>query len=167
MRFVVFKEIVMTISALTVANYFLELAWQESKQLTNMQLQKLVYFAHGAKLAVIGEPLIKEDVNAWKMGPVIPELYAKLKRYGSGSILDPIHVSEPIPSNVVDKQCIEFVWSNFKDYTGIQLSSISHADGTPWKQVWSPNGFFIEIPNNLTQEYYKKILVPQSNKTNA
>lgn len=157
----------MAISALAVANYFLKLAWSDGKELTNMKLQKLVYFAHGVMLAVTDKPLIEEDVSAWKLGPVIPELYAKLKGYGASNILDPIPVKESISSDGIDKQCVEFVWSNFKDYDGMQLSRISHAEGTPWKQVWSPDGYFIEIPNDLTREYYKKILVPKSSKANA
>jgi uncharacterized phage-associated protein len=51
-------------NATEVANYLLSLARKEGKELTNMQLQKLVYFAHGAMLGVTDKPLIKEEVSA-------------------------------------------------------------------------------------------------------
>lgn len=48
-----------------------------------MQLHKLLYYAHGWYLAVVGKPLLNETVSAWKHGPVVPSLYYDLKRFGA------------------------------------------------------------------------------------
>ena len=152
----------MSISASVVANHFLELAWAENKQLTHMQLQKLVYFAHGVMLAHIGEPLINEGVSAWKFGPVIPELYDKLKEYGSRNITDKISPVDMDGLTDDHKDCINFIWSNFKKYSAIQLTDISNADGSPWHQVRVDKRYFIDIPNELTKSYYIKMLKKKS-----
>ena len=69
-----------------VANYFIDLANAKKIQITPMKLQKLIYFAHGWHLAIIGEPLIDECVQAWSYGPVIDSIYHEFKEYGSGPI---------------------------------------------------------------------------------
>ncbi len=72
--------------AAAIANEFLELARAEGRPLTPMHIQKLIYFAHGWNLALTGEPLIRERVEAWDYGPVIRALYGELKVFGSGAI---------------------------------------------------------------------------------
>src|SRR4051794_31282897 len=80
----------MPYSAAAVANYFIDLAAQESKTLTPMKVQKLVYYAHGWHLAITGEPLIDEQVEAWRWGPVIHSLYSCLAEHGNQAIRKPV-----------------------------------------------------------------------------
>ncbi len=51
-----------------IANEFLRLTRQQGKQLTNMQLQKLVFLAQGYALAIEGDPLHKHNTRAWQWG---------------------------------------------------------------------------------------------------
>src|SRR5260370_13471552 len=75
--------------AKAVANEFLELAKKDGQQLTQMQLQKLVYFAYGWYLAITGTRLIDERVEAWQWGPVVPSIYKEFKRFRSSSVREP------------------------------------------------------------------------------
>ena len=63
------------VTAFDVANYFLSIP--EYEDLTNLKLQKLVYYAQGIHLAIYGKPLFNEAIKAWEHGPVVPELYRK------------------------------------------------------------------------------------------
>src|SRR5437870_3577302 len=76
----------MAYEARAIANYFLDLAKLANQELNPMKIQKLVYYAHGWNLALDGQPLIDEAVEAWTYGPVIPSLYHEFKKYGGGPI---------------------------------------------------------------------------------
>src|SRR5437868_3345513 len=74
-----------------VANYLYALAESQGKQIDPMQMQKLVYFAHGWCLALKDAPLITERIEAWRYGPVVRELYGAFRDAGSGPITHPAY----------------------------------------------------------------------------
>jgi uncharacterized phage-associated protein len=130
--------------AAAVANAMQAKAAAEGRPLTHMQLQKLVYIAHGWHMAVTGRPLIRETVEAWKYGPVIPDLYDQLKSFGGAPVTDPVpwwdydagleRVSPPtFPTDTRD--VLDRVWAAYKHLNGLQLSTLTHQKGTPWYQV--------------------------------
>ena len=51
-----------------IANYFLDRA-QQGDAITQMKVQKLVYFAHWWHLGITKNPLIRYQVEAWSYGP--------------------------------------------------------------------------------------------------
>ena len=63
-----------------IANYILDKADKSGPSITPMQITKLVYLAHGWFLGFHKQPLIIEDVQAWRFGPVIPPVYHAFKR---------------------------------------------------------------------------------------
>ena len=67
-------------SSKAVANSFLDIAEAGNvNDISPMKLQKLVYYAHAWHLAFLGQPLIREEVQAWKFGPVIPDVYFNIQ----------------------------------------------------------------------------------------
>jgi|HubBroStandDraft_6_1064221.scaffolds.fasta_scaffold58038_1 uncharacterized phage-associated protein len=149
----------MAYPASTIANTFIGLAEQQGMKLTNMQLQKLVYIAHGFYLAIEHEPLLEEDVRAWQWGPVIRELYDELRNYGSHPVDKPIP-----PSTQIDEaadpgamQIIRNVWRAYGKLSASQLSVITHQPDTPWRQAWNerPYGY---IDNDVIAAYYRNFL---------
>lgn len=122
---------------LAVANYFIEKGLEEGKPVDPLKLQKLMYFAHGWHLAVRGTPLIDECVEAWPYGPVVPTVYHEFKHYGDSPITSPaldifgeevLRVTDPSVLEVLDK-----VWKEYRNFSGLSLSSLSHASGSPWE----------------------------------
>ena len=146
----------MPYDAKAVANSLLDLAETRGKSLDQMQVQKLVYYAHGWHLAIKNEPLIAENVQAWAYGPVIRSLYDALRGYGKQPILGrcvesnfgsdgngELMVEEYTPSIHDDPQQIEFtsallerIWEVYGRYSGVQLSNKTHAEGSPWKEIF-------------------------------
>ena len=148
------------VSAISVANEFIRLGKEENNFFTPMQLLKLVYIAHGWMLGFFGKPLINEDVEAWKYGPVIPELYQEVKNYGREKVRDEIS-SWPTFSrqslNEEEKSVIHFVYKKYGKLDGIRLSMITHQKDTPWSDIFSHEGWGDVIPNQLIRNHYMNL----------
>lgn len=69
-----------------VARYFLARAVEDGDLVTNLKMQKLVYYAYCWTLVKTGTQLFNEPMEAWSNGPVVPSLYHELKTFGSGPI---------------------------------------------------------------------------------
>ncbi|HCH1592807.1 TPA: DUF4065 domain-containing protein [Vibrio parahaemolyticus] len=157
----------MSYSPITIAKRFAQIAAERGHQpLTHMQLQKLTYIAHGYKLAMsqangFHDPLITEDVNAWKFGPVIPELYHFLKAWGGQGVPTQVFSSDNGIVNPLDDQLIQAVYQAYGEKSGVELSTLTHMPGTPWAQVWNNGGSYQNgaiIPDHLIQAYYSNFL---------
>src|ERR1700744_5120958 len=131
-----------TYSAKDIAFIFVQRGIDEGKPITQMKLQKMIYFAHGWHLADNnGEPLVSEKFEAWKFGPVIPYLYDIFRLYGKFPIVDPFWLKitcgydlpEKLDKNANDT--IESTWNLLKDIDAIQLSNWTHRDDSPWHEA--------------------------------
>jgi uncharacterized phage-associated protein len=166
-------------SAAAAANEFLKLGWNESgvPPVTQMKLQKLLYYAHGWHLAIFGKPLFDEDFEAWPWGPVVRDIYFQTKDFGKDPIVNyvsrlVVKPNEPILSARFDtpkigeeelelKSFLRAVWETHKSYTGVQLSNSTHAPGQPWAIMKERYGSLDNkptIPNDLIAEVFKKKL---------
>jgi len=163
-----------------VANEFLELAKRDGRQLTPMQLQKLVYFAYGWYLAITGERLLNERIQAWQWGPVVPSLYGALKIYGSGPITEPtvepffeetkmgfrvnrISSDDPQKDDFA-RRVVAKVWETYGRFNGIQLSSITHAPNSPWSAYYDKDVRGTDIPDEAIAEYFKGLGAAQHDR---
>ena len=147
-------------SATAVANAFIELAQRAGKTLTNMQLQKLVYIAFGYYAGFTHHRLFRDDIQAWNYGPVIPNLYHRLKIYGVGKVTVPLETDVPVIADSNEMQVIKGVWDAYGKYTAIQLSSLTHKEGTPWSYMWAKaNGRKnVPIPFELIESHYETLI---------
>jgi len=152
-----------------IANEFLKRAKEEGLALTNMQLQKLPYIAHGWGLAVTGKELVNEVPRAFPYGPVYRSLYDALKRYGSGSVSEFIHENDGTakemfgapPGDVVTTDLepdeiglLNAVWNAYKGYHAFQLSQMTHQDDSPWTIATKNTGAFSPITNEIIKAHF-------------
>jgi uncharacterized phage-associated protein len=148
-------------TALQVANEFIRLAHEKGEPVSNMKLQKLVYFAQGFYAALRkGEPMFTEGFEAWKYGPVIPELYHKFKVYFAGPIpkTHPWADSSCAPLSADEEKVVRWVFDNLGHLSAIKLSDISHKPHSPWEKVY--NGTIPQryIPIDTMAEYFSQFL---------
>jgi len=144
-------------SCLHVANRLLQLAQSTGSTLTPMQLIKLVYMCHGWMLGLYGRPLIREQVQAWKYGPVIPELYRHLRQYGGGPVTQLLPSSDEPGFSPLEANLIEQVYAQNAGYDGVQLSEMTHQIGSPWHQTWDPEVWNKVIPSEIIRAYHARL----------
>ncbi len=140
-----------------VANYLIFLASQENQEkeregITNLKLQKILYFAQAYYLAKLGKPLFAEKLEAWNYGPVVPGVYRKFKRHGSNPI-----IAEKDKSTLAekDKEILKKVWDAFGGYSASRLVEIVHAH-IPWKE--SSASADKVISHKAIKDYYSPLL---------
>ena len=131
-----------------VANFFLDCAKEEGKDLTMLKLQKLVYFAYGWTLAVLGQELFnttEHPIRRYRYGPVLESLYHEFKFLGnspidfySSGLDDPndgfktLHIAK---SDEKVRRVLARVWRLYRSLSGKDLILLTHQTGAPWDKA--------------------------------
>lgn len=121
-----------------------------------MQLIKLVYIAHGWMLALYHRPLIKDEVQAWQYGPVIPRLYNAVRSYKSHPVTNPIRSDDGALDDAAES-IISQTYGRYGRMSGPALSRLTHASRTPWDLAYVPGTFGLVIPNDLIEDHYAQL----------
>lgn len=164
----------MTWDPRSVCNLILDEADRQKRPISNLALQKLLYFAHGAFLVgTRGAPLVTGYFEAWQHGPVHPAAYLAFKVAGKKSITfratrrDLVaRVNLPI-ENPTDPRVVDYVCRIVSGYGGMspsQLVNISHAKNGPWWVVADKArtgiAFGMRIQDDVILERFKHHKVP-------
>lgn len=137
-----------------VADYFLSRCDDESGDtISNLKLQKLVYYAQGFSLVLLGYPLFKEKIEAWMHGPVIPELYRKYKDFKNGALPMPESIDSDKYSED-EKDLLDEVWSVYGQFSAWKLRNMTHEE-PPWKNNYSEGVGGLEIGEDDLIEFFK------------
>jgi uncharacterized phage-associated protein len=172
----------MPYDAKAIGNYFLDLAEREGRPLDPIKLQKLVYFANGWNLALRDRPLLDEQIEAWSYGPVIPSLYQEFRRFGdepiraramlvefaddddeTGRVVYP--KIDDSPEGKSTKNLLDRIWQAYRGYTSIQLSNVTHEEGTPWERVWKEYEGQLPRSTDIPPAYIKEYFLDLSRKS--
>lgn len=150
----------------SLANFVLDLADQNGIPVTNMALNKLVYFVHCDFLIEKGEPLVSAKIEAWQHGPVFREIYHEFKKFEDQPIRSRATKVDPTSGEVVkasakfegqDGQYLADIASRYLNFSAAQLRAISHVEDGPWHKVWGHDGQAnpgMRISNEIIREHY-------------
>ncbi|MGQ2715573.1 Panacea domain-containing protein [Campylobacter coli] len=145
--------------ALDVAKYFLFLARnrEAGDTISNLKIQKMLYYAQGYSLALFNKPLFDDRIEAWKHGPVVKKIYEQFKQYGSNSIsFDELEDfdTDCIASNKDIHELLIFIFNKYGSIGAWKLRDKTHMED-PWK-----NSFIESLANEITQDaiadFFKK-----------
>lgn len=141
------------LSAKDVAEYFLSLVEEDvGDSISNLKLQKLIYYAQGFHLAVSDTPLFDEPIEAWAHGPVVTDLYHEYKEYGSDRIPKPTDLDFDKYDKDV-RELLDEVYDVFGQYSAWKLRNMTH-DEPPWKDYQGQI-----IPESAMKEYFTSQLI--------
>jgi uncharacterized phage-associated protein len=156
-----------------IANEFIRLAAAETRVLDQLQLQALVYVAHGWCLAFHGEPLTGDRPEAWEFGPMYRRLADALAPYGRDPVTREMSLAEAFPGDALrdpsqparpdlEDAELALVADIFRDYSGFefwQLSALTREGDTPWRQVFANGaGKYRDIPHHMIKAQFVELL---------
>lgn len=118
--------------AIDVANTFIA-NHGDKIELTNLKLNKLVYYAQVECLRAYGEPLFDDPIEAWQYGPVERAVYHAFKTYGRGRIAGPS--ASPVQTDR-SRAIVARVAQTYGTLLAFDLVSVSHREGGAWRNVY-------------------------------
>lgn len=142
----------MSYKVLDIANKLLSMSESYGDFMTNMKLQKMLYYQQGYHLALFDTPLFDDEIEAWMYGPVVPCVYEEYKVNGNNIIYPD---REPIQLGNKEEALFEEVFRIYDIYSATGLMNLTHSE-TPWKKT--PTGVGNIISKNIMKEFFKKKL---------
>lgn len=142
-----------------VANEFIHLAADERRAFNQLQLQKLVYIAHGHCLAASGQPLTGDRPEAWSFGPVYRRLADALVALGCEPVRKPIDMGSMPPPEFEEWELrlIRKVCSAYGRFSAGQLSTLTRRSNAPWRDVFAEGlGEFRDIPHMVIAKQFQE-----------
>lgn len=120
----------MAYKALDIANKIISKTdLEHGDTISNLKLQKMMYYQQGFHLAYFGTPLFDEDIVAWQYGPVVPSVYKEYKSFESNSISTS---KEGISLSDDEEELFNNVYEEYNQFSAVALMKMTHEE-SPWK----------------------------------
>ena len=148
----------MNITALEVAQWFIAhnnavVRYNSADDISNLKIQKLLYYAQGCSLVSLKRPLFDDDLKAWKHGPVVESVYKKYHVYGNKGIQETPELPGFEPK--IDRLLIN-TYNAFAKYSAWELANLTHRED-PWKMTPINNTISLVLIKNYFSTHYMDV----------
>jgi uncharacterized phage-associated protein len=142
----------MAYKAIDIANELLKRAAENGggDLMTNLKLQKMLYYEQGFHLAFFNEALFEDPIEAWQYGPVVPNVYYYYKECGRNGIIPEEKEFSFEKEN--ERALFDEVFRVYGAYSAIGLMNMTHSE-MPWNTT--PTGVGNIIPHDKMQAFFK------------
>ena len=137
------------------ADLLLRISNERNIELTGLKLVKLSYISYGFHMAIEEERLFNNRIEAWKFGPNIPDLYKVVKKFRNEAMEAPLLFENEERSSSL-RALISGVLDSHGKLSEIELSSLTHLEGTPWHKARERKETLLRDEDIF--DYYKKAL---------
>lgn len=120
--------------ALYIAKYVVNKCTVEKSPVSNLQLQKILYYIQKGFLKRFDEPAFSDSIEAWQFGPVVPNVYYHF--CGSGAMPIDITYDGIEIENLQHKECIDNIIDEKRDIAPWKLVEDTHKSGGAWDQIF-------------------------------
>jgi len=142
-----------TVPAKYIADYMLTMSDPDIGDIiSNMKLQKLIYYAQGFHLALFDVPLFEEPIVAWEHGPVVESVYQDFKKFGASAIEVPHDLDDTVLSDD-QKDLMKEVYEVYGQFSAWKLRNMTHNE-LPWLQT--PKNEIISV--DLMKSFFKTLV---------
>jgi uncharacterized phage-associated protein len=143
----------------------LSLSGDEKDPLTNLRLQKLLYYAQAWSLVVRESELFSDDLQAWRWGPVVLAVHRKLPDGQGANQINPDTFDDAPNLQGDEAEFVKCVWEAYNQFSALQLSRMTHEE-LPWRKAWGdrPIDASGKDPISLDdlEEFFSKQALPAS-----
>lgn len=141
-------------SALQIAEYVIKYSTSQRVPVSNLRLQKVLYFIQAEFLVSKNSPCFNDRIEAWGLGPVIPTVYRKYKIFGASSIPVPNITNAGRGISKEDIELINEMVDQCNHYSTSSLVEITHKQ-SPWIKAYN-SCFSKEMSHKSIREYFKE-----------
>lgn len=150
-----------------IANLILDRADALNLSVSNMALNKIIFFAHAWFLVTTDRQLVVQSFEAWQHGPLVQDVYHSFKKFGDRPIteranrLDTSTAQYIKCESALPRQDLALFFAIVDRYAPIPASALrnmTHVRGGPWDRIWHYEGASnpgMVISNGLIAEYYR------------
>jgi uncharacterized phage-associated protein len=130
-----------------ISSYFIARSSElNENDLTNLKLQKLLFYTQADRLKKHGQMMFDEPIEAWSYGPVVSSVYHWLKGCGAYPITTFDIETDDSKLTAAEKVYLGILWDNYSKYSAIFLVKKTHEIGSPWEKAFQEGKSSIEIP---------------------
>ena len=141
-----------TYKAEEIAQWFINRCYNDPENgefISNLKLQKLLYYAQGASLALRGKRLFNDRIIAWEHGPVVYEVWNKYRGQMAIEDVNDVNIDDETDS------LLETVYKVFGQFSAWKLRDMTHKED-PWEQTAQNKEIKIDLIKKYFEEHYVK-----------
>ena len=119
-------------NVIELSNYIIAEFENRKAPITNLKLQKVLYYIQGYFMKSFGREAFKDEIYCWTYGPVVPMSYFEYNRNGSDFLYPAF---EPAISLLeTERNLIEKIIEKCREIPSSKLVAMTH-DEFPWKNA--------------------------------
>lgn len=144
---------------LSMANTMIKIS---DYSVTNLKLNRLLYYAYGINLVLNDVEKVDEQLEAWDYGPVFSSVYQAFKKYVNQPIEELCNIHFHDNSLKSDTKIYEIITATYNKYGYLgefDLVNRTHAEGTPWSKIYTPNQNNLIIDDDIIKTYFEENVI--------
>lgn len=122
-------------NVIDVSNYIIKYCVIKGYNITNLRLQKILYYVQGYFLKAYDQPAFPEEIVAWPYGPVVPEAYYNYCSFGRNELCLFENINYDFSSlSSEEKRTINTIVDRCSKLSITDLVDKTHSE-TPWRET--------------------------------
>jgi uncharacterized phage-associated protein len=150
-----------------VANFILDNFCPDRFQISSMKLLKIIFFVYGWYYSTYEKKLFHNPIEAWEYGPVVRAVWSEFSESGKApvkgrasflNLASGLWQEAPSTLTAEDADFVLQTTREYIDHTAWQMSDMTHAEGSPWYEVWHSQALSanlgMRISDGAIREYF-------------
>lgn len=118
--------------ATEIAKYIITECFKRNVLISNLKLQKMLYFLWVDFFRETGRRLFFDEFCAWQLGPVVPEVYYEYCSYAGRPIVK-YYDTDILEA---DAELLENIILRYADVPANRLVNMTHKKGSAWDVIY-------------------------------